>query len=31
MRMVIIKDEMVLLCIDEDKLKAEVRYEDGDN
>ncbi len=26
-----VRDEMVLLCIDEDKLKPEVRYEDGDN
>ena len=26
-----IKDEMVLVCIDEDKLNAEVRYEDGDH
>ena len=26
-----VKEEMVLLCIDEDKLKSEVRYEDGDN
>jgi uncharacterized protein (DUF952 family) len=25
------KDEMVLLCIDEDKLQSEVKYEDGDN
>lgn len=26
-----VRDEMVLLCIDEGKLKSEVRYEDGDN
>lgn len=26
-----IEEELVLLCIDESKLKAEVRYEDGDN
>lgn len=26
-----IEEELVLLCIDENKLKAEVRYEDGDN
>ena len=26
-----IRDEMVLLCIDESKLQSEVRYEDGDN
>lgn len=26
-----VKEEMVLICIDENKLKAEVRYEDGDN
>ena len=24
-------DELVLVCIDESKLKSEVRYEDGDN
>lgn len=26
-----IDEELVLLCIDENKLKSEVRYEDGDN
>ena len=26
-----IKEEPVLVCIDESKLKSEVRYEDGDN
>lgn len=26
-----IKDELVLLCIDTEKLEAEVRWEDGDN
>ncbi|WP_105616426.1 DUF952 domain-containing protein [Vallitalea okinawensis] len=26
-----IKDDLVLLCIDTDKLKAEIRWEDGDN
>lgn len=26
-----VTDDMVLLCIDEDKLISEVRYEDGDN
>lgn len=26
-----IKDEMILVCIDENKLKSKVRYEDGDN
>ena len=26
-----IEEEQVLLCIDESKLKAEVRYEDGDH
>ncbi len=26
-----IKDEMVLLCIDEEKLSSKVCYEDGDN
>ena len=26
-----IKEELVLVCIDEDKLESEVRYEDGDN
>ncbi len=25
-----VKEEMVLICIDENKLKAEVRYEDGE-
>lgn len=25
------KDELVLVCIDEGKLKAEVKYEDGDH
>ena len=26
-----INEELLLLCIDESKLKSEVRYEDGDN
>ena len=26
-----IKEELVLVCIDESKLKSEVKYEDGDN
>ena len=26
-----VEDELVLVCIDESKLKAEVKYEDGDN
>ena len=26
-----VKEDLVLVCIDENKLKAEVRYEDGDN
>ena len=26
-----VKEEMVLVCIDESKLRSEVRYEDGDN
>lgn len=26
-----VTDELVLLCIDEDKLESEVRWEDGDN
>lgn len=26
-----IEDELVLVCIDENKLASEVRYEDGDN
>ncbi|MBQ8830230.1 MAG: DUF952 domain-containing protein [Oscillospiraceae bacterium] len=26
-----VEDELVLLCIDEEKLISEVRYEDGDN
>lgn len=26
-----VKEEMVILCIDENKLVSEVRYEDGDN
>ena len=26
-----VEDELVLLCIDTDKLEAEVRWEDGDN
>lgn len=26
-----IEEDLVLICIDEDKLKSEVRYEDGDN
>ena len=26
-----IKEELVLVCIDENKLKSELRYEDGDN
>ena len=26
-----IEDELVLVCIDENKLKSEVKYEDGDN
>ncbi len=26
-----VKDELVLVCIDEEKLESEVRYEDGDN
>ena len=26
-----IKEELVIVCIDEDKLTSEVRYEDGDN
>ena len=26
-----VEDDMVLLCIDEEKLNAEVRYEDSDN
>lgn len=26
-----VQEELVLLCIDEDKLKSEVRYEDGDH
>lgn len=26
-----VEDELVLICIDEEKLNAEVKYEDGDN
>ena len=26
-----VEEELVLICIDENKLEAEVRYEDGDN
>ena len=26
-----VKDELVIICIDEDKLEAEVKYEDDDN
>ena len=26
-----VKEELVLVCIDENRLKSEVRYEDGDN
>lgn len=26
-----VEDELVLICLDENKLEAEVRYEDGDN
>lgn len=26
-----IEDELVLVCLDEDKIESEVRYEDGDN
>ena len=26
-----IEDELILVCIDENKLKVEVKYEDGDN
>ena len=26
-----VKDELVLVCINEEKLESEVRYEDGDN
>lgn len=25
------KEELVLLCVDDNRLKAEVRYDDGDN
>ena len=26
-----VEDELVLICLDENKLEAKVRYEDGDN